>query len=226
MPSFDPVASFEVTAVEANLAGRLLRIPPLPASGWLPLLMTTSDAMALLELLEVDPTDELFDEGAATADDLRESLEGMLAVAAGCSAWAAYCLAATMREHWGVLGAKILGRLALDAAPLGAALVAVYGLAVEVLDEKTLGQFNLWLDTPIRPGQVSRQRPKSGPVPANALPFVQTRPKTRPRRPQDRLNDQTAQPTTTPQPQAENGPPVASFPQRPGGVGDVSPQAG
>lgn len=223
MPSFDPIASFEITAVEANIAGRLLRIPPLPASEWLPFLMQTSDAMRLLELLEADPTDELFDAGLASADDVRSSLEGMLAVAAGCPAWAAYCLGATLREHWGVLGSKLLGRVPFDSSPLGAVLVSVYGLIVDRLDEKTLSQFNLWLDTPMLPNRQSRQRPKFGPVPANAEQYVRTRPKTQPRRPQDRLADQNAQPTSTPQGPADSGPQASVFPQPPVDGGAVSP---
>ena len=45
-PSFEPAASLRVWAVEVTVGGRVLRVPPLPAADWLPVVIR-SDPMAV-----------------------------------------------------------------------------------------------------------------------------------------------------------------------------------
>jgi hypothetical protein len=210
VPSFDPVASFEITAVEATLCGRLLRIPALPASEWLAQLMRTSDALALMALLEDDPTDELFADGLATAADVRVSLEGMLEVAAGCKPWTAFCLAAVAREHWQYIGGELVrSGVRLAEISLGAALVAVYTTVSARLDEKALASFNRALESPMPAQDSVRSRiPRDAlRLPAIAEQYARVRPKTVPRRPQDPQDVSSGQPTPLPSPPADSAAP-------------------
>lgn len=217
MPKFDAAASLRMWAVETELGGRTLRIPPLPAAEWLPALMT-ANPLGLLELTEDVDLEELLLDGTVTLAALTESLELLLESASGRTPWCAFLLAYTAAEHWHVVGAD-LARIGVrfEAIPLGAALDAIYGSLCRSMDEKAIVRFNNTLDRPpvgaIKPEAIRAPR-GAKPLPASAERYVRVRPRTRLRRPQDRPGAPTG--TTTPPP----GPPGRDDPPA---DGDVNP---
>lgn len=219
MPKFDATASLRMWAVETELGGRVLRIPPLPAAEWLPPLMT-ANLLGLLDLAEDVELEELLLDGSVTLADLTGALELLLESASGRSPWSALMLAYTAAEHWHVVGAD-LARIGVrfEAIPLGAALDAIYGSLCRSMDEKGIARFNGALDRPpvgtIKPEAIRAPR-GAKPLPASAEQYVRVRPRSRLRRPQDRQGAPTARPTPPPAIPGEGGPPA---------VGGASPTA-
>lgn len=197
-PRFDPAASLRVWAVEVTVAGRLLRVPLLPAADWLPALMT-GDPMAVLGLVEDFDVAEALVDGGLTVVEIRDALTEIVESATGRSAVATFALAGVAGERWDVIGAD-LSRVGVrfDQISIGAALDAIYGSVCRALDEKGLAEFNRILQSPSEQSTSVRQPRGAKPLPASALPYVQTRPKTVPRRPEDRLGAETVSPTQLP----------------------------
>lgn len=204
MPRFDPVASLGIWAVEVDLAGHLLRIPPLPAGDWLPYLMRL-DLTGLLDLAEGVDVEEMLLDGEVTDEQLQEALTLLLEAAAGRSMWCALALANIAAENWHVVGGALARRgVRLEVLPLGAALDAIYGTLAANMDAKGLAAFHLILDRDVTRPTAPRRR--AAPVPASAEQYVRERPRTVQRRPQDRLAAQTEQPTRPPEPPAGSDP--------------------
>lgn len=195
-PQFDAAASLRLWAVEATVGGQLLRVPPLPASDWLPVLMA-GDVMAVVGLLEDFDlagalTDELF-----TVVELRDALVEVVEAVCGRSVVATFAIAGIAGDRWDVIGAD-LSRVGVrfDEISIGAALDAIYGSVCRALDEKGLAEFNRILQSPS--GEVARpvRQPRGAkPLPASAEQYVRVRPKTVPHRPQDRPDVSSGQPT-------------------------------
>lgn len=223
-PQFDAVASLRVWAVDAVLGGRVLRVPALPASDWLPVLMT-GDLMSVVGLLEDFDlagglTDDLF-----TVAELRDVLVEIVEAACGRPVAAALGIAGAAGQRWDVIGAD-LARVGVrfDQISIGAGLDAIYGSVCRALDEKGLAEFNRVIQLPLGEGPRPVRQPRGAkPLPASALPYVQTRPKTRPRKPEDRQGDANAQPTPLPETPADSGPLSMNGPLPLGG-GAGSPQ--
>lgn len=234
MPRFDPVASLRCWAVEVDFAGGVLRIPPLPASEWL-ICLTGLNVLSLLDLVEDrDDADWLLSSGVAwELPDLERALGELLVAAAGRSVDATLVLASVAREHWHLVGAD-LARMGVrfDQVPLGAALDAIYASMCRMLDEKSLPRFNELLERPLGAPDIMldpRVRARAAkPLPATAEQYVRVRPRTRLRRPQDRLDAPSVGPTAPPAPPGDSDPvPTSDGPRDAGSpvVGESSPPA-
>lgn len=213
MPRFDPVASLRVWAVETDVAGRVLRIPPLPAADWLPPLMTSSP-LALLELADDIDVGGLLLDKELTAVELTDALNMLIESATGRTPWAAILLASFAREHWHVIGGELArAGVNFESISIGAALDAIYTTLCRLMDDKGIAKLNRALDHPpvdtIKPQAI---RPPRGakPLPASAEQYVRVRPKTVLHRPQDRQAAQSAQPTAPHAPHADSDPPASA----------------
>lgn len=224
MPSFDAVASLRIWAVEGRLGAQVLRIPPLPAADWLPILMR-ADVLGLLELVEDAEIADMLLDGTVGVPELKTALESMLEQGTGRSTWSALLIAGVAAQNWHVVGGDLARRgVRFEEIPIGAALDAFYGSLASAMDEKELVKFNSALDrgAPATTSSAPPQRgPAPRPVPASAERYVRERPRTRQRRPQDRVASQSAAPTPPPGPPADSDPPASSSipdaPPRPAG---------
>lgn len=217
MPKFDPIASLGIWAVEVELAGRVLRIPPLPAGDWLAVLMRL-DLMGLLTMADEADVDAMLLDGEITYDELQDALTLLIEAAAGRSAWATFTLAHLAAENWHVVGGELARRgVRLDLLPLGAALDAIYGTLAQGMNDKGLKQLNLALDR--APVEIAPPRRAAAPLPANAEQYVRVRPRTVQRRPQDRQPAPSESPTPPLEPPADSGPADTSAPP-PGAAAD------
>lgn len=212
MPTFDPAASLRIWAVEVDLAGFTLRIPPLPASDWLPILMRL-EVLGLMELIEDVDLDEPLMDGTLKADQVVKALEELTEAATGRTQWCTMMLALSAREHWHVVGADLArAGVRFDQISIGAALDAIYGSLCRSMDEKGIAKFNRALEHPpvdtVQPREI---RPPRGakPLPASAEQYVRVRPKTVLRRPQDRQPAPSATPIGPPVPPAHSDPPAS-----------------
>ena len=204
MPKFDPIASLGIWAVEVELAGRILRIPPLPAGEWLPYLLRL-DLMGLRRLTEDIGLRRMLLDGTVTYAELEEALTLLLEAAAGRSMWCTLALASVAADHWHVVGGTLARRgVRLETLPLGAALDAIYGTLTANMDEKSLAQFHAVLD---RSGPEATAPPRrTAPVPASAERYVRERPRTVQRKPQDRPGAPSASPTPPPELPVDSAP--------------------
>lgn len=201
MPKVDPIASLGIWAVEIELAGRVLRIPPLPAGDWLPILMRL-DLNGLLRIAEEVDVDEMLLDGLITAEQLEEALTLLLEAASGRPLWTTFALAYIAADNWQAIGGDLARRgVRLDVLPLGAALDAIYGALAANMDAKGVEQLHAALERP----SVAPTR-RVGPVPASAEPYVHVRPRTVQRRPQDLPPGPSAPPTPPPAPRADSDP--------------------
>lgn len=194
MLEFDPIASMRIWAVEVDLGPYVAKIPPTCAADWLPTLMRM-DVMGVLDLVEgVDVTDALI-EGEITSVQARDAAVKLLESAAGRTCWTTMALVSLATRYWGSIGADLMRvSVKFDQISLGAALDAIYGSLCKGMDEKGIRRLNVTLErAPLefmlalggQPPPEPRQRAVK-PLPATAMPYVQTRPKTVLRRPQDR----------------------------------------
>jgi hypothetical protein len=203
VPDIDPIASFRSWSIEVAVGPYAVKVPPLPASEWLPLLMS-ADLLGTLELdAGFDLTDALF--SGVNADDARAAAVEVVVAASGRSAWSAVALAMIAKTYWASVGADLARRgIRWDQVSLGLALDAIYGSLAAQMDEKGLTRLNATLENPppefgASPQVAQAPRKRVGkPLPANAEQYVQTRPKTVLRRPQDRQRGGPA--STTGQP--------------------------
>jgi hypothetical protein len=217
----DPVASLGIWAVEVDLAGRVLRIPPLPAGDWLPVLMRL-DLRGVRSLIEDIGLRRMLLDGVITRAQLEDALERLVEGASGRSAWETFALAHLAAENWRRVGGELARRgVRLDLLPLGAALDAIYGTIAAGMDEKGLANLNRVLERQApsdTPPAVKGPRPPAL-VPASAEPYVRVRPKTVQRRPQDRLGAPIESPMPPPVLPADSGPADVSAPPPPAAAG-------
>lgn len=215
MPKFDATASLAMWASEVQIGSKTARIPPLPASDWLPVLMS-GDARNALDLVEggFDLPRVLLD-GEATAEEVVEQLEILVEAACGRALVTAFTIAGFARECWDIVGpdmARIGCRF--DQVPIGYALDAIWSTIIRALgerDEKKLRAFLLQVDL-AESGEESRPGVEppaslrdSPPLPASAMPYVETRPRTRPRWPRPPRGGQSEPPRPQPPPPVGSG---------------------
>lgn len=204
-PTFDAAASLRVWAVETTLAGRLLRIPPLPAADWLPALMA-GNTLRLRELLEdCDLSTALMDEDFTLAE-LDTALQFLAESAAGRSIKTTVIIASSAAARWDVIGADLArAGMRFDEISLGAALDAIYGSLLRHMDESGQKEFNRLLMDVVESRPARRLAQRAEPLPASVLRSLEKRPKTVLRRPPDHQGVQNAQPTPLPERPADNG---------------------
>lgn len=210
MLEFDPIASMRIWAVEVDLGPHVARIPPTCAADWLPTLMRM-DVMGVLDLVEgLDVEDSLID-GEITTIQARDAAVKLLESAAGRTAWTTLALVSLATRYWGSVGADLMRvSVKFDQISLSAALDAIYGSLCKGMDEKGIRRLNVTLErAPLefilaiggQPPPVTTRQRAVEPLPASAMQYVQTRPKTVLRRPQDPQSVPSALPT---QPLAEH----------------------
>lgn len=199
----DPAASVQVWAIEIDLGGRTFEVPALPASHWLPILLS-GNPLDVLDFVESTPgdndVDSLILSGQLGRDELVEALVTAVEQAAGRSFHAAFVLAQVARVQWASVSGLLAERgFRWDEAPLGAALDAIYAIVVKHLDEQALARFHQLLDNPTimlgksrRPDRTQAMAdfeamagPRPASVPASAVPSGSARSRTR-TRPQPR----------------------------------------
>lgn len=180
----DPIASFRQWAIEVDLGGRVLRVPPTPAADWMPALMSL-DLWKVLELADDFDVDELLIDGDVTVAEVSDALLKVVEAAAGRSTWAAMALIHAATSNWKVVGAEMM-RFAprFDEMPLGSALDMIYATLSRCMDEKSLKKFDIVLANAPEElgGKPTRARASRRPVrqlPASAAPYVRERSKTR-----------------------------------------------
>jgi hypothetical protein len=184
----DPIASFRQWAIEVDLGGRVLRIPPTPAADWMPTLMTL-DLWRVLDLAEDFDVDELLIDGSVTVAEVSEALLKVVEAASGRTTWAAMALIHAATANWKVVGAEMM-RFAprFDEMSLGSALDMIYATLSRCMDDKSLKKFDIVLANAPEElgGKPTRARASRRPVrqlPASAAPYVRERSKTRLRTP-------------------------------------------
>ena len=238
MPEVDPIASMRIWAVEVDVApGSVARVPPLPATDWLPCVMRM-DVMGVLDLVEDVDLDELVLSGVVSNDDIVRSAVKLLEAAAGRTAWSALALGSLAHRYWASVGGDLVRMsVRFDQISLSAALDAFYGSLTRSMDDKEIKRLNSTLDRPAPEFQIALkqestsprdQRPPARPLPATAERYVRVRPKTQLRRPQDRPSGRIEPPTGRPEERADSGR-VATSDSRPVDVGshlEVSPGSG
>lgn len=222
-PMFDAAASVRIWPVEQQVGSWTLRVPALPASEWLPLVFAQNRG-GIWELMEGLDLDGLRADPDVSAEDLQDAVLMLLEAAAGRTWRAACVIAATAADRWDLIGAELArAGIRWDQISLSAALDAMYASARRHLSEEGQAAFIQLLERD--PVQQPRAPRVARPLPATSLQYVQTRPKTQPRRPQDRPAAQTEPPRPPLRPRPGSAPPPRSGPRPPGsGVGgDASP---
>lgn len=222
-PRFDPVASLRIWAVEATLGGRLLRIPPLPAADWLPVIMA-GNVMQAKDLLEDFRLAECLLAGEFTVAQLRDVLTELIEEATGRTVVAAFAIAGAAAGRWDAIGADVARvGVRFDQISIAAGLDALYASVLRHMDEKTQAQFiRLLVDQKPR-GSTVRVPRDAQPLPASAMQYVQTRPKTQLRRPQDPPTDPSEQPRPRLPVRTGSARPSRIGLRMPAGGGDESP---
>lgn len=193
----DPAASVRLWAIEIDLAGRTVEIPPLPASHWLPILLDGNPLMVLdlVDGPEGDLVDELILAGGVQANELVDALIAAIEQAAGRPFHTALVLAQVARVQWPSISGLLAEKgFRWDEAPLGAALDAVYTIVAKHLKAEQLARFEVLLNTPVviqgqRRRRVDREQvmeqfeslagPRPAGVRATGAPSDNARPKTR-----------------------------------------------
>lgn len=201
MPRFDPEASLRIWAVETTLGEYVLKVPAVPAADWLPVLMSANPVMLLEMVEDFDLTDAILD-GGVSAADVHKALLDLIEAAAGRKVRVAFGIAMAASERWDVLGADLArAGVRFDEISLGAALDAIYGSIMRHMpDEKAIASFNRVLDSSDGVDESVRRRiPKDAkPLPASALQYAKTRPKTVLRRPSSLPDGQSGEPMPQP----------------------------
>lgn len=222
-PAFDPAASLRIWAVETEVGGRTLRIPPLPAAEWLPAVFA-GDPWALRDLVEEFEFADLLLDGQATVSTIREALVFLLESASGRTVIATYGIAGAAAGRWDVIGSDLArAGMRFDLVPLGYVLDAMYASLMRHMDEKAQAAFTRLLVTgPETPRARGPRRQK--PLPANALQYVQTRPKTQLLPRPGREGDPSEQPTQQRAEPGRSGRVARTGRRMPSGDGDAGPQ--
>lgn len=182
-------------AYETTVGGWFLRVPPLPASDWFPVLLAGSP-LRVKDLLEGDDFDlaEVFMSGV-TVKELTRVLTEVIETATGRSLGAAQLIAGTAAAAWDVIGPTVAREgLRFDLISIGAALDALYGI---IKDHMSTEHADLFVQQVTLSSEAPepKQKRRVGPVPANAMQYVQTRPKAEKPRRMDPPADLSGQPS-------------------------------
>lgn len=204
----DPLASMRCWAVTVALGGREFEIPAMPAADWWPVLTDPSGAH-LVDFLKSGPDDPLSAmllDGTASIQDLEDVLIEAIGEVTGRSMHAALVLVAIANHRWDAIGGHLArSGFRWDIMPIGAALDAIYLVAMEGMDKDGQTKFlalleNESLSTPGKAKVPSERvvtefetmagpRPAPAPVPEKSIAALsggarsrtRTRPRQRPR---------------------------------------------
>lgn len=207
-PEVDPAASLAIWSIEVALGGKMFTIPPLPASDWLPALMTGDPTRVFPGLVEdSDELDMMLVEGTVGPEEVAEAAADAIEQAAGRRMWPALVLANVARKQWSIIGSELAksGIVRFDQIPLGSALDAIYGVAVSRLGDEGRQRFHRLLNGSGGRPQTRQDRESAlnqfaqfagpPPVQSTAAPSSGERPRTRPRRPERRPGERSPSPT-------------------------------
>lgn len=200
----DPAASMRCWPITLELAGREYEIPALPAADWWPVLLA-GDPTRVLDLIPSrlggpEDLDELLLSGQIAAGDLGTAVLDAIEAATGRSFHVSFVLVTVAANGWLAIGGALAQTgFRWDIQPIGAALDAIYALAVGLLEDEPRAKFlRLLEDERLTTGErkVDREkalsefetmagpRPAPAPVPGRSTgaPSGSARPRT-PRQP-------------------------------------------
>lgn len=135
----DPLASMRCWALELELGGRTFDVPALPAADWWPVLIS-GDLPQVLDFVvsTSGDLDELLLAGEVTQAQLSRALTDAVEETAGRPLHAATVLASLASMHWATVNGELAKHgFRWDVMPLGAALDAIYLIAVNGIPEKS-----------------------------------------------------------------------------------------
>ena len=135
----DPLASMRCWALELELGGRTFDVPALPAADWWPVLVS-GDLSQILDFAvsTSGDLDDLLLTGEVTQDQLAQALTDAVEETAGRPLHASTVLASLASMHWTTINGELAKHgFRWDVMPLGAALDAIYLIAVNGIPEKS-----------------------------------------------------------------------------------------
>jgi hypothetical protein len=135
----DPLASMRCWALELELGGRTFDVPALPAADWWPVLVS-GDLSQILDFVvsTSGDLDEMLLAGEVTQDQLSQALTDAVEETAGRPLHAARVLASLAAMHWVTINGEMAKHgFRWEVMPLGAALDAIYLIAVNGIPEKS-----------------------------------------------------------------------------------------
>lgn len=145
-------ASLRVWAVEVDVAGTTYRIPPRPAADWFTAVLSDEPSPIVPGMLEAADQEEVIDallEGRLKLDELERVNRDALATASGWKWWEAERLIVSAAVEWRVVGGLLQGAgLDLNAVSVGAALAAMYAMAVTHMKKEDRFAFDAQLSAP------------------------------------------------------------------------------
>lgn len=154
------VGALKVWAVEIDLGEHVYRIPPLPAQDWFLAVLLDDNPLPIVPgMLEPADHDQVLDallEGELNLEDVIIANREALEAASGWRWWEADRLIRSAGAEWRDIGGALSSRgVDLAQVSLGAALNAIYSLAIRNLDEQKRFTFLARLSSP-PPGEIAR----------------------------------------------------------------------
>lgn len=148
----DAAASLRLWAIDVDLAGHTLTIPPRPASAWLEAMLAADLTAIVPDMLHPDHddvVDRLLDDGQVGYDDLVEASKDAVAEAAGRPWWVAYGLVRGAATSWPTVGGQlVLAGVDLGRVSIAAALDAVYAVITGRMSAQQRASFDASLQRP------------------------------------------------------------------------------
>jgi hypothetical protein len=186
----DPEASLRIWAVEVIIGDRTFEIPALPASVWFPVLAGGQPADVLdLIMSNPDDPDNLDDfilTGTVTGEDLTSAISDTVEEVTGRPPHVAYILARVAELIWPTIGGELALRgFRWDTASIGAALDAIYTVAMSRLTKEGAEKLDSVLNRPAPGQKMDRERAladfeaMAGPKPTTGARSGGAHPKTR-----------------------------------------------
>lgn len=137
-------------AVLVDLGGREYRIPALPASTWMLVILEQTWSDVVPGLLEGDMDDlyEQVESGEVTGEACELAAKDALGAVAGVSWWSVLALVHSAAQDPAVFGELRTSGLDLETAPLGAALVSLYRIYTRDREKKDVARLDADLAAP------------------------------------------------------------------------------
>ena len=147
------MAALSIWAIEVDLAGLRYMIPALPAEVWFRAVLDDEQPMPIVPGLCDPDTEELLMEelmsGRIMVADILRANRDALAAASGWPWWEADRLIRSAAAHWRQIGGELaVHGLDMSRISLGAALNAIYALAVRHMTKEQRFTFDSQLSTP------------------------------------------------------------------------------
>lgn len=146
----DPAATLRCWAVDVDLAGLTVTVPPLPAGPWLLAMLEGTSTAVIPGMLADDAAGEVDDlllGGALLWADLERAALDAVEAVSGTRWWTAYRLAHAATAT--ALGGELVSRgVDPERVPLGAYLLAAHRLGVRNMEDPKRRQWERELDRP------------------------------------------------------------------------------